>query len=173
VRGTGMCSRRRMDKGSGAQCAPPAGPEDAPPGGLPNGVVWAIILSPDLALCLDAGEGALVDQALEAVGEDRAVEVPGGGTHFIESGFFDGVARGEAQDVPADQFLETFARLVLEDGGFGERVVRERLRGGAALARGGWLSESSHKIRPITVYKPWETRLGQPFAMVWIINGKM
>ena len=93
----------------------------------PTGWFGRILLSPDLARCLDAGEGALADQALEVAGEDRAVEAPSGGAHFIESGFPDGVARGEAQDVPADQFPETFAGLVPEDGGFGERLVRERL----------------------------------------------
>ena len=81
-----------------------------------------MFLWPDLARCLDAGEGARVDQALEVAGEDRAVEAPGGG---------------------------------------------------AALARGGLLNESSHKMRPITVYKPWEVRFGQLFAMVLIIDGEV
>jgi hypothetical protein len=117
-------------------------------------------LLPDLARRRDASEEALADRALEVAGEDRAVEAPGGGAHFIESGFLDGVARGEAQDVPADQFPETFAGLVPEDGGF-------------RVAGGGLLSESSHKIRPIIVYRPWETRFGQPFAMVLIINGEI
>jgi len=58
-------------------------------------------------------------QALEAVGERL-----GGG-----AGFLDGVARGDAQSVLADQFLEALARLVLDDGGFGE------------------LSGSSHEVR--------------------------
>jgi len=49
-------------------------------------------------------------QALEAVGR----RLDGG------AGFLDGVTRGDAQHVLADQFLEASVRLVFEDGGFGE-----------------------------------------------------
>jgi hypothetical protein len=42
------------------------------------------------------------------------VETPGGGVV--------GVAWGDAQGVLADQFFEAFARLVFEDGSFGEQV---------------------------------------------------
>jgi hypothetical protein len=40
---------------------------------------------------------------------------------FTEDGFaLDDVARGDRQHVLADQFMEALARLVLDDGGFGE-----------------------------------------------------
>ena len=79
-----------------------------------------------------------MDQALEVDGfalhGPQAVEAPGGRADFPDSGLLDGVTRGDAQGVLAGQFLEAFTRLVLEDGGFGEQVVRERFHGGAALA---------------------------------------
>ena len=53
-----MCVRRRMDKGSGAQCAPPACAEDVSAKACPTGVVWGNPFFADLALGPDAGEGA-------------------------------------------------------------------------------------------------------------------
>jgi hypothetical protein len=44
----------------------------------------------------------------------EAVKTPGGGV--------DGVARCDGQSALADQFLEALARLVFDDGGFGEPV---------------------------------------------------
>jgi hypothetical protein len=75
-------------------------------------------------------------QALKAVGG----RLDGG------ADFLDGVARGDAQGVLADQFLEAVVRLVLEDRGFGEQMARERIHGGAGTvgAGCGLLSGSSH-----------------------------
>ena len=94
-----------------------------------------------LAQGLDAGvfagrDAAGMGQAPEIVGE----RLDGG------AGFLDGIARGDAQGVLADQFLEAFVRLVFEDGDFGEQVERERIYGGAgAVGAGcGLLSGSSH-----------------------------
>jgi len=113
-----------------------------------------------------------MDQAPEADGSapggPLAVEAPSGGGDFL-----DGATRGDRQHVLAGRFL--FA-----DGGFGEQVVRARLHGGAVLAfldfgaaGSGLLSGSSHKIRPITVYRPYAHRFGQPLATELIINGEI
>jgi len=58
-----------------------------------------------------------------AAGLDQAFEVVGGrpGGEFEVDGFaLDGVTRGDARHVLADQFLEALARLVLDDGDPGE-----------------------------------------------------
>ena len=86
------------------------------------------------------------------------METPGGGADFLDRGLLDGVARGEVQHVLADEFVEAFAGLVFEDGGFGEQVERARIHGGAGVgvlgfgaagacsvgAGGGLLSGRSH-----------------------------
>jgi hypothetical protein len=85
-----------------------------------------------------AGPGAEgIMQALEVVGgrlggefeEDgfaldgpEAAETPGGGAEFLDRGLLGGVARGDAQGVLAEQFLEAFTRLLFEEGGGGEQV---------------------------------------------------
>jgi hypothetical protein len=60
-------------------------------------------------------------QALEVDGftldGPEAVEATGGGADFL-----DGVTRGDAQYVLADQFLEAFERLLFDEGDFGEQV---------------------------------------------------
>jgi hypothetical protein len=89
-------------------------------------------------------------------GSDQALDVVGG---RLEGGadFVDGGAWCEAQDVPADRFLEAFVRLVFEDGDFGEQVERARIHGGAdAVGAGrGWLSGSSHGgTSPTILYRP-------------------
>jgi hypothetical protein len=67
-------------------------------------------------------------QAFEVVGGRLGgeSEVDGfaldGGAHLRDSGLLDGVARGDARHVLADEFLEVLARLVFDDGGFGEQV---------------------------------------------------
>ena len=74
-----------------------------------------------------AGQGAAgPGQALEVVGGrlggefevDRfaldgpeAVETPGGGADFLDGGLLDGVARGDAQGVLADQFLAPLSHI--------------------------------------------------------------
>ena len=105
-------------------------------GGLPESFLWA-----DSTRGLDAGEGAL-DEVLEvgfvklqegveisagqgAAGMEQAFEVVGGsvcgGADFLDRVLLDGVERGDAQHVLADQFLKALARLVLDDGNFGEQ----------------------------------------------------
>jgi hypothetical protein len=97
-----------------------------------------------------AGQGAAgMDQALEAVGGrlggefevdgfaldgPEAVETPGGGADFLDSGLLDGVARGDAQGVLAEQFFEVLARLFFEEGGGGEQVSRDCIHGAAVPA---------------------------------------
>ena len=82
-------------------------------------------------------DAAGMDHALEVVGRrlsgefevdgfafdgPEAVETPGGGADFLDCVLLDDVARGEAQHVLADQVLEAFERLLLDDGDFGEQV---------------------------------------------------
>ena len=57
-----------------------------------------------------------MSQAFEIVGERL------GGEFEVDGFALDGVARSDAQGVVADEFLEALARLVLDDGGFGEQV---------------------------------------------------
>jgi hypothetical protein len=51
-----------------------------------------------------------------------AADTPGGGADFLDSVLLDEVARGDAQHVLADEFLEAFERLLIDDGDFGEQV---------------------------------------------------
>jgi hypothetical protein len=119
---------------AGLAQGPDAG-ERAPDDVLEAGFVT---LEEDVEVGILAGQvSAGMDQALEVVGGRlggefevdgfafdgaEAVETPGGGADFLDCGLLDGVARGDAQHVLADEFVEAFARLVLEDGGFGEEV---------------------------------------------------
>jgi len=60
-----------------------------------------------------------------AAGMSQAFEIVGerlGGEFEVDGFALDGVARSDAQGVVADEFLEALARLVLDDGGFGEQV---------------------------------------------------
>jgi hypothetical protein len=118
--------------------------------GAPNDVLEAGFVTLEEEVGILAGHDvAGMDQALEVVGGrlggefevdgfafdgPEAVETPGGGADFLDCVLLDGVARGDAQHVLADQFLQAFARLFLEDGGFGKLVVTEGLGGGAVLA---------------------------------------
>jgi hypothetical protein len=75
-----------------------------------------------LARGLDAG----IFAGQDAAGMGQALEVAGrrldGG-----AGCLDGGARGDAQDVLPEQFLEAFVRLVIEDSDFGEQAERVHL----------------------------------------------
>ena len=120
--------------------------------GAPNDVLEAsfVTLEEDVEVGIVTGQGAAgIEQALEVVAgrlggefEDdflapdgpEAVETPGGGADFPDSGLLDGVARVDAQGVLADQFLEAFTRLVFEGGGSGEQIQRDRIHRATALA---------------------------------------
>ncbi len=120
--------------------------------GAPDDVLEAgfLTLEEEVEVGILAGQRAAgVEQALEVVGRGlggefevdglafdcpQAIETPGGGADFLDGGLLDGVARGEAQHVLADQLLEAFRRLLFDDGGFGKPVVKEGLGGGAELA---------------------------------------
>jgi hypothetical protein len=147
--------------------------------GAPDDVLEAgfVTLEEEVEVGILAGQCAAgMEEALEVVGGrlggefevdgfaldgPQAVETPGGGADFLDRGQLDGVARGDAQHVLADQFLEALKGLLFEDGGFGKQVVREGFGSGAALAvfgfgaagegsvgaGGGLLSGSSHKVR--------------------------
>ncbi|MDP2999593.1 MAG: hypothetical protein Q8N47_19035, partial [Bryobacterales bacterium] len=144
--------------------------------GAPDDVLEAgfVTLEEEVEVGILAGQrSAGMEQALEVVGRGlggefevdslafdgpEAVETPSGGADFLDRGLLDGVARGDAVHVLADQFLEALARLLLDDGGFGKLVVKEGLGGGAELAvrgfgaagegsvgaGGGFLSGRSH-----------------------------
>ncbi|MDP2997635.1 MAG: hypothetical protein Q8N47_09110 [Bryobacterales bacterium] len=102
-----------------------------------------------LAQGLDSG--ILAGQS--SAGMEQALEVVGGrldgGAGLLGGGLLDGVARGDARHVRADSFLEALARLVLDDGGFGEQVERARIHGEARAvgAGSGVLIGSSHGVR--------------------------
>jgi hypothetical protein len=94
----------------------------------------------------------------------EAADAPGGGTHILDGGLLDGVARGDALDVLAKQVFKAGAGLALEDGGAGQQAVADGVTGGPAFAGGGFgaararavgagsglLSRGSHKA-PTTV----------------------
>ena len=126
--------------------------EGAPDDGLEADFVT---LDEEVEVGIFSGQRAAgVEQALEVVGGrlggefevdglafdgPQAVETPSGGADFLDRGLLDGVARGDALHELADQFLEAFTRLLLEDRGFDELVVGEGLdrRSGGCL-RGFW-----------------------------------
>jgi hypothetical protein len=90
------------------------------------------ILWSDATESLDAGEGAPEDvleawiiAGQSAGGVGQAPELVGerlGGESEVDGIAPDGVMRGDAQHVLADQFLEAFERLLLDDGDHGEQA---------------------------------------------------